>query len=189
MEGGRAVADLLLGDGEPTGRLPLVIPRRREHLPVVDWHGRTVTYGRWWGQRKLDHDGNAAAYPFGFGLGYTSFTIDDVTVCPVDGERFQASVSVSNAGPRAGRHVVQIYAHQPDTGGRPVRVLLGFAAVAARSGQTVPLTVDCTTRPLQRWTTGRLQVPDGAVTLEAAAYSGDPAAVTADLITNPAARD
>jgi beta-glucosidase len=189
MEGGRAVADLLLGDAEPAGRLPFVIPRRREHLPVVDWHARTVTYGRWWGQRKLDHDGNAAAYPFGFGLGYTSFTIYDLTVGPVDGERFQASVSVSNAGPRAGRHVVQIYAHQPDTGGRPVRVLLGFAAVAAGSGQTVHVTVDCTTRPLQRWTGDHLQGPDGRVILEAASYSGDPAAVTGELITHPAAHD
>lgn len=57
MEGGRAIADLLLGNAEPGGRLPMALPHRQADLPTVDWTARHVTYGRWWGQRKLDRDG------------------------------------------------------------------------------------------------------------------------------------
>ena len=58
MEGGRAVADLLLGDAEPGGRLPLAIPHRKQDLPTVDWRARSVRYDRWLGQQKLDRDGS-----------------------------------------------------------------------------------------------------------------------------------
>ncbi len=68
-------------------------PRRREDLPVVDWNARSVTYGRLWGQRKLDRDGTPAAYPFGFGLGYTTFELQDLSPGPIDGERFLATVT------------------------------------------------------------------------------------------------
>ena len=80
MEGGRALADVLLGYAEPAGRMPVATPARDSHLPQVDWRARAVTYDRWWGQRKLDHDGVRAAYPLGFGLGYTTFTTTDLTL-------------------------------------------------------------------------------------------------------------
>ena len=86
MEGGHAIADVLLGDGEPGGRLPMAIPRRAADLPAVDWDANRVTYYRWWGQRKLDHDGIVAAYPFGFGLGYTTFRIDGLELGPIQDE-------------------------------------------------------------------------------------------------------
>jgi len=75
MEGGHAITDVLLGNTEPAGRLPMAIPHRQDDLPQVDWDANAVTYDRWWGQRKLDRDGAAAAYPLGFGLGYTTFSI------------------------------------------------------------------------------------------------------------------
>ena len=70
MEGGHAIADVLLGDAEPAGRLPMAVPHRQSDLPQVDWGADTVTCGRWWGQRKLDREGARAAYPLGFGVGY-----------------------------------------------------------------------------------------------------------------------
>lgn len=183
IEGGRAIADLLLGDAEPGGRLPVAIPRRREDLPVVDWNARTVAYGRWWGQRKLDRDGATAAYPFGFGLGYTTFTLADLRVGPVEAERFTATVSVTNTGRRTGRHVVQIYAHLPRQK-RTVRALVGFQAVpdvAPNENRTV--TVDCTTRPLQQWTHDGFTIDHlTTVQVEAAAWSGDPSAVTTEIV-------
>ena len=183
MEGGRAIADLLLGDAEPGGRLPVALPRRREDLPVVDWNARTVAYGRWWGQRKLDRDGTAAAYPFGFGLGYTTFTLAGLRIGPVEAERFTATVSVTNTGERPGRHVVQVYAHLPHQE-RPVRALLGFQAVGeVAPGETRTVTVDCATRPLQRWTSDGFVTDRATVRVEAASWSGDPAAVTAELAT------
>ncbi|MGU3587166.1 glycoside hydrolase family 3 protein [Rhodococcus sp. C26F] len=181
MEGGRALADILLGDAEPGGRLPVVVPRRREDLPVVDWHARRVTYPRWWGQRKLDREGNEAAYPFGFGLGYTTFELNDLSAGPVDGEHFSATVTLTNTGARPGRHIVQIYATVPARGDGGVRELVGFLPVTADPGEQVQTVIDCSIRPLQRWTGVGFEMPEGEIRLEAAAWSGDPAAVTAHL--------
>ena len=184
MEGGRAVADLLLGDAEPTGRLPVAIPRRRADLPEVDWRARRVDYPRWFGQRKLDRDGVKAAYPFGYGLGYTTFSVDSITVEPVepgDPDRFRATVTVTNTGSRAGRCVVQVYASPRGHPTLPTRALVGFRPVAGEPGASVAVTVECSTRPLQVWTGDRFEVGVGEVTVEAASYAGDPGAATAVL--------
>lgn len=181
MEGGHAVADVLFGDAEPGGRLPMAIPRRAADLPVLDWDATAVRYNRWWGQRKLDRDGVAAAYPLGFGLGYTTFTIDALTVGPVDGEGFTATVPVTNTGSRPGRHVVQIYALRPADTGRTVHHLVGFRSVAVNPGSSVTVDVPCSIRPLQRWDGTRLVLDPATVTLAAGAFCGDPAAATAAL--------
>jgi beta-glucosidase len=181
MEGGHAIADVLLGDAEPAGRLPLAIPCRQSDLPEVDWVADTVTYGRWWGQRKLDRDGVAAAYPLGFGLGYTTFALSDLTVGTVEGERFSAEVTVTNTGDRRGRHVVQIYAVRPGDTGRPVHHLVGFASVDVAAGQSRRSVVDCSTRPLQHWTADGFALDSGDLTIRAASHAGDPAAVEGTL--------
>jgi len=181
MEGGRAIADVLLGDAEPAGRLPVAIPHRQADTPQVDWDADAVTYGRWWGQRKLDRDGIPAAYPLGFGLGYTTFTLADLDVGPVDGERFTATVGVANTGARAGWHVVQIYAVVPADTGRPVHHLLGFRSVHLAAGSSERVAVDCSLRPLQRWTGTGFSPPATSVTIRAASYAGDPAAIDCTL--------
>lgn len=71
MEGGHALADLLLGRTKPTGRLPFAIPASEDHLLPFDPDATLVEYGELHGQALLDHLGVRAAYPFGFGLGYT----------------------------------------------------------------------------------------------------------------------
>lgn len=177
MEGGNAIADVLFGDAEPAGRLPMAIPHRQSDLPQVDWDARTVTYDRWWGQRKLDRDGVAAAYQLGFGLGYTTFSIADLDVDLLDGERFTASVTVTNNGTRSGRHVVQIYAVRIADTGRPVHHLVGFRSVHLDGGTGQRVRVDCSTRPLQRWAGDRFVLDPGDITIRAAAHAGDPAAI------------
>lgn len=182
MEGGRALADVLLGDEEPGGRLPVAIPHRTEDLPVFDWHARSVRYERWWGQPKLDRDGVAAAYPFGYGLGYTRFALEDLRLGPVDEEaRLSASVIVRNTGQRDGRHVVRIYAVQQGNTGREIRTLLGFQPVTVKAGAAVAVDVACTLAPLQRWTPAGFLLDAADVILEAASYSGDPAAASLRL--------
>ena len=181
MEGGRAVADVLLGHAEPAGRLPMAIPHRQADLPQVDWDASTVTYGRWWGQRKLDRDGVPAAYPLGFGLGYTTFSITDLEIGELGGERFSATVTVANTGARAGRHVVQIYAVQPADTGRPVHHLVGFRSVHVESGTSERVTVDCSVRPVQRWASDGFTLTAGDIAIRAASYAGDPAAIHATL--------
>ena len=177
MEGGHAIADILLGDAEPAGRLPVAIPHRQSDLPQVDWAATTVTYDRWWGQRKLDRDGVPAAYPLGFGLGYTTFHVADLTVGRLDGDNFTAAVTIANTGARPGRHVVQIYAVQPADTGRPVHHLVGFRSVHLEAGSSERTVVECSTRPVQRWTGEGFAPPAGDVTIRAGSYAGDPAAV------------
>ena len=181
MEGGHAVADILLGDAEPAGRLPMAIPRRQADLPEVNWNADTVTYGRWWGQRKLDRDGTEAAYPLGFGLGYTTFALSDLQVGPVDGERFEARVTVTNTGARPGRHVVQIYGVRPADTGRPVHHLVGFRSLHLDAGQSERIVVECSTRPLQRWTGDGFVLALDDVIVRAASYSGDSDALDRNL--------
>jgi beta-glucosidase len=185
MEGGRALADILLGDAEPSGRLPVAIPARREDLPVVDWRARTVTYPRWFGQQKLDRDRVAAAYPLGFGLGYTSFDITELAVGNLEGEEFTATVTVRNTGARAGRHVVQIYATQDTDSDVAARALVGFAVVGADAQTSSVVEVRCSTRPMQRWTGDRFERTVGALHIEAASHAGDSKAKTVLLDVGP----
>jgi beta-glucosidase len=181
MEGGHAVADILLGDAEPAGRLPMTIPHRQSDLPQVDWDATTVHYDRWWGQRKLDRDGVPAAYPLGFGLGYTTFGLADLTVGHLDGERFTASVTVTNTGIRPGRHVVQIYTVQPADTGRPVHHLVGFRSVHLAAGAADRVVVECSARPVQRWAGAGFTLPVSELAIRAASYAHDPAALEGTL--------
>lgn len=182
MEGGAAIADMLLGDAEPGGRLPVAIPRRRTDLPRQDWDATATTYGRWWGQRHLDRNRIEAAYPFGYGLGYTTFALSDLQVARVGDEQIEATVTVTNTGDRPGRHVVQIYGtpESPDLG--ETRALLGFESVDLDIGETHVVTVNASTRPLQRWTGDEFIVAATWVSVEAASYSGDTDALVARLL-------
>jgi len=179
-EGGAALADVLLGVHDATGRLPYSIPTSEDHLPAFDADATRIAYDRWHGQRLLDRDGVDAAFPLGFGLSYTSFAIDAVTVGEVADERFAAEVTVRNTGDRDGRHVVQLYAAL-DAEDFPRRVLVGFAPIGLAAGATGTVTITGSTRPTDRWTAdGFVPAADDAV-VEASAYSGDPAAATASL--------
>ena len=127
MEGGRALARVLTGEAEPGGRLPFVVPTDAAHLPAFDSTAKSVVYDDRWGQRMLDADGHSAAFPFGFGLGYTTFTHELLE------HRFgdrggTAEVRVTNTGERAGSTVVQVYAADVSRG-RPVAQLLGYRKV------------------------------------------------------------
>jgi hypothetical protein len=179
-EGGHALADVLLGRVDATGRLPYSVPTSEQHLPYFDKNATAITYDRWHGQRLLDRDGHRAAFPLGFGLSYTSFRFDGLSVGPVAGEAFEASVTVTNTGDRRGRQVVQLYG-VTDAPDFPHRVLLGFAPVWLEPGASATVTVTGSTRPLQRRVAGGWQPAAGLVTVEASAFSGDPAAVAAPL--------
>ncbi len=78
MEGGHALADILFGRVNPSGRLPCTFPVSPDDLPVFDRDATAITYDLWHGYRKLDRDGTAAAFPFGFGLSYTRFNYADL---------------------------------------------------------------------------------------------------------------
>jgi beta-glucosidase len=147
MEGGRAIADILTGAQEPGGRLPLAIPTSAGHLPFFDAAARHIRYDAWWGQRKLDRDGHPAAYPFGFGLGYTTFAME-LTGHRADGASGVASVRVANTGPRPGSAVVQVYAADADAP-RPVPCLIGFRRVQLGAGEQASVDVELDLGPVR----------------------------------------
>ena len=84
MEGGHALADVLTGAHNPSGRLPFSVPTAEEHLPFFDRDATAITYDRFHGQRLLDKLGVRAAFPHGFGLSYTTFEIRHVELADLD---------------------------------------------------------------------------------------------------------
>ncbi len=152
MEGGHALADVLLGRVSPSGRLPLTIPVTEAHLPAFDRRGTTATYDRWHGYTKLAHEGNAAAYPFGFGLSYTTFEASNVHAV-TDSEATDVVVTVTNTGTADGIDVVQVYVGLPDsTVERAEQLLVGFARTPSMApGETCTLTIPVPHSRLMVW--------------------------------------
>jgi beta-glucosidase len=142
MEGGHALANVLIGEAEPGGRLPFVVPTDVAHLPPFDSAAKSVVYDDRWGQRLLDADGHVAAFPFGFGLGYTTME-HRLLEHRFDDAGGSADVLVTNTGDRAGSTVVQVYAADVSLD-RPVAQLLGFQKVtlAAHADTVVRVTLD-----------------------------------------------
>jgi beta-glucosidase len=140
MEGGHALADILLGHANPSGKLPLVIPKRAEDLPFFDKNATEITYDLWHGYRKLERDGNAPAFPFGFGLSYTGYryahlTLSEQRLDPTG--TLQVSLEVSNTGAVAGEEIVQLYVSAIGSSvKRAPKELKGFTRIALQAGET-----------------------------------------------------
>lgn len=172
MEGGRAIADVLLGRSEPGGRLPFAVPTDEAHLVHFDPDATTETYGLLHGQWKLDADGHAAQLPFGFGLGYTRFELGKAAA--ERAEQASVQVEATNVGERDGSTVVQVYASVPGSEyARPLRRLVGFRRVAAAAGGHASVSVPLDLRQLAvRTKTGWL-TEDLSVTLHIGQSSAD----------------
>jgi beta-glucosidase len=154
QEYGNALADVLLGSAEPGGRLPTTWPAAEEGLPSVLPSDGVLRYeeGLFIGYRGYDRDGRAPRYPFGHGMGYTTWTYQEMSPAP-DGA---LSVTVRNTGSRRGREIIQVYASKPDSAiERPVKWLAGFATVDADPGETVTVRVPIPERAFQHWVPGQ----------------------------------
>jgi beta-glucosidase len=142
-EGGRAIADVLLGDHNPSGHLPLSVPKDVGQLPV---HYSRKPNSRDERHVYVDSD---PLYPFGHGLSYTDFAYGDLSVTDEavrTAGTVTASVTVENAGERAGHDVVQCYAHQRwPSQVRPVQELVGFERIFLDPGEsaTVRFEIPC----------------------------------------------
>ncbi|TDO51644.1 beta-glucosidase-like glycosyl hydrolase [Kribbella sp. VKM Ac-2527] len=183
MEGGHALADVLLGNVDATGRLPFSIPTDEAHLPAFDPDATAITYDRWFGQRLLDRLGVQAAYPLGFGLSYTTFALDGADAEVDQAETLRVTTTVRNTGDRPGRHVAQVYGVRLDGDRAGERALLGFTPVHLQPGASQTITITASLRPLGRWTpdTQQLRIPAGPIRIEVAAWSGDPARQRTEL--------
>ncbi len=157
--GGAALADILLGDEEPAGRLAETFPQRIEDAPAhLHYPGtqRRVEYreGVFVGYRHYDTARVEPLFPFGHGLGYTSFALRDARTrqdAP-GGPAATVSVVVENVGDRAGSTVVQAYVHQRGAQpGRPDQELKAFARVSLAPGESRRIALDLDRRAFARW--------------------------------------
>jgi beta-glucosidase len=139
-EAGNAIGDVLYGDYNPSGKLPMTFPRSTGQIPIHYNYrstGRPYDPNSKWNSRYLDQP-NAPLYPFGFGLSYTTFVYGEPAVDKAvfkQGETLRVTVRVSNTGNRAGTEVVQLYVR--DLVGsvtRPVKELKGFQKITLQPG-------------------------------------------------------
>lgn len=156
QEYGNAVADVLTGAAEPGGRLPTTWPAHQRDVPVLDVtpEDGVLRYeeGVHLGYRAWLRDGKEPAYPFGYGLGYTTWSYDALRVAPTDDGDVAVSVDLTDTGGRAGREVVQVYLSRPGSAvDRPQRWLAGSAVVTAEAGGTVTAEVVVRARAFQHW--------------------------------------
>jgi len=157
QEYGDALADVLLGDVEPGGRLPMTWPASEEGLPSTQPVDGVLTYheGLFIGYRAYDRDGREPLFPFGHGIGYTTWAHESVTLDqpPAGASGVAVCVQLRNTGARRGRQVVQVYASRPDSAiERPAKWLAGFATVDADPGESVTVGILIPERAFQHWT-------------------------------------
>jgi beta-glucosidase len=154
QEDGNAIASILYGDVNPAAKLPLTFPRTASAIPTSSeqqWpgvDGRSVYSEKLnVGYRWYDTTNTEPLFPFGFGLSYTTFRLDTLSVTPKtlhSGSSWKdvtVKVSVTNTGKRAGAEVVQVYVQQPAANGEPPHQLHAFGKVNLAPGETKPLTL------------------------------------------------
>jgi beta-glucosidase len=151
MEGGNAIARVLLGEVNPSGKLPVTFPKRLEDTPAFNNYpgGKEVLYGEgiFVGYRHYDQRDIQPLFPFGYGLSYTTFAFSDLKVPgQVErGEPVSVTVTVTNTGAVAGKEVVQVYVSDNASSlPRPPKELKGFQKVSLAAGEskTITLTLD-----------------------------------------------
>jgi beta-glucosidase len=153
QEGGTALAQLLFGDFNPSGRLPISIERRWEdnavhdsYYPKRDEKKVEYTEGVFVGYRHFDKSGIKPLFPFGYGLSYTTFAYKNLTVSPAPAsDDTEVAFDVTNTGTRAGAEIAQVYVGDRHASvPRPVKELKGFAKVEVNPGETkhVQVTLD-----------------------------------------------
>jgi len=157
-EGGHAVADILFGDVNPGGKLPVCFPRSASHAPL--YYARTLTHLPESSERYVSRYWDSPTtplYPFGFGLSYTTFAFSNLKVSAARvkvGDSVTVSVDVSNSGKVAGDEVAQLYIHQKwGSDSRPMRELKGFERVTLQPGETKTVTFQLSPDELQYWST------------------------------------
>ncbi len=145
MQGGRAIADVLFGEYNPAGRLPLTVPKNTAQLPPLDTKSSEVIYDYWHDYRYFDHHRIVPRYHFGFGLSYTRFVYSGLSI---DRKRISEKggltvrVRVRNAGSMDGEEVVQLYVGYAGSkiSPRSEKELKGFRRIFIRKGKETTIT-------------------------------------------------
>lgn len=169
-EGGNAIANLLFGEVNFSGKLPMTFPRSEGQIPIYYNSYRTgrpfeAPYGSWYQDMP-----NAPLYPFGYGLSYTSFIISNPEISSETmkmGECLTVFVDVKNTGDRAGETVVQLYICDDYASlVRPIKELKGYQKIYLQSNEQKRVSFEITEEMLRFWTAnGNLEVEEGSFTV------------------------
>jgi len=178
-EAGNAIADVLFGDVNPSGKLTTTFPQNAGQIPIFYAHkntGRPLKEGKWFTKFRSNYldVSNDPLYPFGFGLSYTSFNYSDLTVSSTSlkgNQTLTASVTVTNMGKVTGKETVQLYIR--DVVGsvtRPVKELKGFQKIELKAGETKTVSFKITPADLKfynsdlkyDWEAGEFQIMIGS---------------------------
>ncbi|MFI6346705.1 glycoside hydrolase family 3 C-terminal domain-containing protein [Streptomyces sp. NPDC050560] len=158
---GTAMAELIFGDVNPSGKLPVTFPKSLRDVPAntpARWPGTggEVDYseGLDVGYRWYDAQDIAPLYPFGYGLSYTTFGYSDLDVGALSGGTAKVTATVRNTGSRAGTDVAQLYVAAPASDGEPPHQLRGYQRVTLDPGQSKTVTFTLTAKDLAHWDTG-----------------------------------
>lgn len=184
QECGNAIADVLFGDAEPSGRLPQTFPKRWEDNPTrsqdpevypgLNGHVR-YEEGLFIGYRHYDRQGLEPMFAFGHGLGYTSFDLTDLQVV-ASGDGAKLSARVTNTGVRAGSTVVQVYVGDIESSvPRPARELKTFSKISLAAGETREISLDLPAGAFAFWDDAARcwRVEAGAFRIEAGFSAAD----------------
>jgi beta-glucosidase len=183
---GTSIANILYGDAEPGGRLPVTFPANEEQGPSTYRGGKNdsanggITYdeGIYVGYKWYDKHHAKPLFPFGYGLSYTSFSHDHLRVTDRGRGDLAAEVSVEvrNTGRRTGSDVVQVYiGHLPTNVDTPAKKLAGFAKVTLKPGERRTVSVPVTRRTLSYWdeSENRWVTPSGKVSVYVGSSAAD----------------
>ncbi|HEX6565035.1 MAG TPA: glycoside hydrolase family 3 C-terminal domain-containing protein [Chthoniobacterales bacterium] len=162
--GGQALAEILFGDVNPSGKLPITMEKRAQDNPAyatfpnpVNQHPDSLNYseGVFIGYRGYDHNGIQPLFPFGFGLSYTTFSFSNLSISPASYDGTQpvtVTFTVTNTGNVAGAEVAQLYVGEKKPPlPRPLRELKGFQKVSLQPGQSQQVTLQLNQRSFAYW--------------------------------------
>jgi beta-glucosidase len=177
-QSGHAIADVLLGDVNPSAKLSASFPNESGQEPYFYNHKNTgrpaPDSGSQEYKSRYRETKNAALYPFGHGLSYTRFQLSAVSVPSMMTDRLEVSATVTNTGARGGDLIVQLYVHdRVASRTRPVRELKGFTRVSLRPGEAKPVRFTLTRDDLRFWGAGGWVVEPGMFDLWVATSSVD----------------
>jgi len=160
MEAGHAFADILTGDVNPSGKMPITLPARLEDTAPIalnDYNAKESLYteGVFIGYRWFEQQNIKPTFVFGHGLSYSQFTLSDMQLSSANvkaDEEITVTVQVTNTGKVAGAEVVQLYLHDLESSvPRPIKELKGFAKVYLQAGESKKVNISLNKRDLSFW--------------------------------------
>ena len=145
MEGGTALGEIIFGDINPGGKLPMVFPKSQEQLPFLDIEAREIEYDYYHGYNLMDKEDFEPAFPFGFGLSYTTYSYENLKIDKNSikkSEEVKVSVDITNTGKVAGEEIVQLYVgYKGSSVERHVKDLKGFGKISLKPGETKTISI------------------------------------------------